>query len=105
MAHGPSALFERLLIPALTKMRGLAPPAPSVPAPELKFTVAPALRLKLAKVRSPVAYWPVALPFAAAVSALAPSAAVKAPRTSEEKVLARPVKMMLPPRRLIGAKS
>src|SRR5687768_5734707 len=105
MAQAPSVLLLRFASPVVAKIWGLEPVLPSVPAPLVKLTVVPAARVKLLRVKSPMAYRPVELPLAATVIVLAPWAAVTAPTVSDENVLARPTKEMPPPRSVMGAAS
>ena len=103
MAQAPSALAELLASRLVKKMRGLVPTLPSVPPPELKLIVVPALRVRLAKVRSALAKLPtVCTP---EMMILAPWATVRAPSTSLLALFARPLKLTVPPLIEIGAAS
>ena len=103
MAQAPSALAELLASRPVKKIRGLVPTLPSVPLPELKVMVVPALRVRLAKVRSALAKPPTAC--TPEMMMLAPWATVRAPSTSLLALFARPLKLTVPPLIEIAAAS
>ena len=100
MAQAPRSPLPTAVSGLVIMIRALFPCWPRVEP--VKLTVAPLLRVRLARVRSIELKVP---PPAVAVMVLAPCRALTAPRLSTAAVSTRPVTEIVPPRRLIASAS